>query len=617
MQCQDNSKLRIPLDEVCETTDIGCVPATKGQPDCSPQPDELPIAYDKSASTLWLFDCSTRTWIAHKKFSMDQLQDLNLDNITNICNLLKIGVYYNPGSGNIQGTITLQEFTEKLLKCLELQTNVLTITQGDSNTISINVEGLDNLPPFYIKGDNVTFTGSGTQTDPLVAHVADPICKWPTKTPEQVKAADTKHVGMCVDGESVRVPFTENLFQEPVCKLPQKTDAQMKNASDKNLIACVDGEAAKVPYPPILEQKPVCEADQLTAAQAQAAGTDLQVVGCKAGELVRIPVPGSFFEPEFLCVPTVTGRPSGAPQYGTSPLRVGCNGELYVWLCESDGSGRWEEIRYNFNSLSNLNVNNVTDLCNNFRLMGWYSDTTGDPCVREVKLTLQMLGDALKECNACCDTVAAPLRITTGNGLCYSIRVKNTINIHGDNYVIYSLRDGNFIYGSSGIVGETFNAGTEDEFVSSLVRSHLKLTITNPFLSKKSLLIVDSIVQAYNPYGYENLSTYYVQLTENFNIADPFSSSERVYSGEPGLVIYSPNSGSTYPFSPTNGVVPTARYHISKINGPRYYKILEPGEKVEIYGFLWIVQKIDPGNVFFAHMRMGAQWRIHNGVAFQ
>ena len=392
MNCQDTAKLRTPLDAVCQTTDIGCVPIVSGKPQCSPMPDELPIAYDKTTSTLWLFSCESRTWVAMSKFSMDQLQELNLDNINNICNLLNIGVYYNPGTGNIQGTVTLSEFTTKLLECLKLDTNVLAITQGENNTISISIEGLDGLPPFYIKGDNISFTGTGTQTDPLVVHGADPICKWPVASQAQVDAAAAKHLGACLDGENVRVPYPKT-----PCEYEQKSEEQVAAATEKNLLACVDGQPAKVPYPKF--QPPVCESEQLTASQAQAAGDNLQVVACNDGKTVRIPVPGSFFEPEFLCVPSVTSAPTSAPAFGTSPLRAGCNGELWVWLCENDGSGRWEEVRFNMNRLEQLlNPDNVANLCENFRMMGWYSDINSDPCVQEVKFTLEQLGHMLGKC---------------------------------------------------------------------------------------------------------------------------------------------------------------------------------------------------------------------------
>lgn len=390
MQCEDNSKLRIPLSEVCQTTDIGCVPITNGKPGCNPQPDELPIAFDPSTNTLWLFSCDTREWIAMTKFQMCQLSALNLDNIRNICDILNIGVYFDAGSGCQQGTVTLGELAEKILECLKLETKIITIGQGDGNKVKISIDGLP-LDPVYVTGNNIwSEGGSGTESDPLVVATYDPICKWPIKNQNEVDAVSTKHLGACLDGEMARVPYPPK-----PCEYPQKTQEEVDAAASKNLIACVDGEAVKVPYPKY--QPPVCEADQLTLEQAKAKGSGLTIVGCDNGNTVRIPVSQSgFFDRDYICVPTVTASPQGAPIEGTGPLRVGCNGELYVWLCEEN---RWEEVRFNMNSLSTLTPSAVSDLCNNFRMMGWYSNTGGDPCVQQVKLTLKQLGQILRECN--------------------------------------------------------------------------------------------------------------------------------------------------------------------------------------------------------------------------
>lgn len=430
MHCEDNGKLRTPLNEVCMTTDIGCVPIVNGQPTCKPQPDELPIAYDKSTSTLWLFSCDKREWIAHKKFTMDELQDLNLENLNNICSILKIGVFYNPGTGTIQGNVSLGEFAEQLLKCLDLETKVVTVTQGENNTIKISIEGLDGLPPTYVKGDNVWFTGTGKEGDPIIVHTYDPICKWPVASQSAVDAATTKHLGACLDGQPVRVPYPPEPCEYPSfskaqvdaagekrliacvdgesvkvpwietpCEYEQKTQDEVDAAASKNLIACVDGEAVKVPYPKY--QPPVCESDQITLEQASAAGSSLTLLGCEDRAVVRIPVSGSgFFDRDYICVPTVISAPTSAPLSGTGPLRIGCNGELYVWICESEGSGKWEEIKIgNLNSFEFLNESSVPNICENFQMLGWYSyDYPNEDCVKNVKFTLSKLVDLISEC---------------------------------------------------------------------------------------------------------------------------------------------------------------------------------------------------------------------------
>lgn len=496
MNCQDVAKLRTPLDAVCQTTDIGCVPIVNGKPTCKPQPDELPIAYDKTTSTLWLFSCDTREWVAHKKFTMDELQDLNLENLNNICSILRIGVFYNPGTGTIQGNVSLGEFAEQLLKCLDLETKVVTVTQGENNTIKISIEGLDGLPPTYIKGDNVWFTGTGTEGDPVVVHTYDPICKWPVASQSAVDAATTKHLGACLDGQPSRVPYPPKPCEYPSlskaqvdaagekrliacvdgesvkvpwletpCEYEQKSEEQVANATEKNLIACVDGEAVKVPYPKF--QPPVCEANQLTLEQASAAGSSLTLLGCEDNSVVRIPVSGSgFFDRDYICVPTVTAAPTDAPLSGTGPLRIGCNGELYVWICNSEGTGRWEEVRYNMNSLSKINLDNVSDICTNLRLMGWYSDATGDVCVQQVKLTISDIIEAFRKCD---ENVPDGFYRYIGNDQGHILGCVN-ISVNAGN-IVYQSRNATLLEGS-------FN-GTPS--TNPPRPSYALLTVRNPF----------------------------------------------------------------------------------------------------------------------------------------
>ena len=389
MQCEDNSKVRIPLSEVCQTTDIGCVPETNGKPDCNPQPDELPIAFDPSTTTLWLFSCKTREWVAMSKFQMCELSALNLDNITNICDILNIGVYFDAGSGCQQGTVTLAELAEKILDCLKLETKIITIGEGEGNKVKVSIDGLP-LDPVYVQGKNIwSEGGSGTEADPLVVATYDPICKWPTKTQAQVDAATTKHLGACLDGEMARVPFPSK-----VCELPSRNQAQVDVAGSVELAACVDGEGVKIPY--TKPSPPVCEANQITLEQANDAGSNLTIVGCNDGDVVRIPVSGSgFFDRDYICVPQVIGVPQGVPAQGTGPLRMGCSGELYVWLCDQN---KWQVVEFgNHSDLPWLNANNVPDICNNFRMLGWYSSNQTE-CAENVQFTLRQLINLITKC---------------------------------------------------------------------------------------------------------------------------------------------------------------------------------------------------------------------------
>lgn len=590
MQCEDNSKMRIPLPEVCQTTDIGCVPITNGKPGCNPQPDELPIAFDPSTNTLWLFSCDTREWISMTKFQMCQLSALNLDNIRNICDILNIGVYFDAGSGCQQGTVTLGELAEKILDCLKLETKIITIGQGDGNKVKISIDGLP-LDPVYVQGRNIwSEGGSGTETDPLVVATYDPICEWPVKTQAQVDAASTKHLGACLDGEMSRVPFPPK-----VCELPARNQEQVDAARSVELAACVDGQGVKIPYSK--PSPPVCDANQITLEQASARGSNLTLVACDNGNTVRIPVSGSgFFDRDYICVPSVTAAPSGAPVQGTGPFRVGCNGELYAWLCESDGSGRWVEIRYNMNSLSSLNPNNVSDLCNNFRMMGWYSNTSGDPCVQEVRFTLQQLVAMIERCETPKNYVKYVPPTQAGGGICFVISVdQGTPTGVGDDVLFgYSLRDGIFVYGSS--------SSTEPR-----PKAHITLNITNPF-PEPALLEVNGVVAAFTGHRYgtvdEYTTTVYANFTENFNSAPPWTSN--TINADPNSIIIQPSPQSVEIQSGVNDL-----YNPGKATGPTYRKILAGNQSITVYGFMWFLGVCVPPATVVMHARMNAGYIIH------
>lgn len=388
MQCEDTSKLRIPLKEVCQTTDIGCVPITEGKPDCNPQPDELPLAFDPSTTTLWLFRCTDRTWVPFQKFSMCQLNSINLDNIKNICDILQIGVSYNPGSGCRQGTITLAELAEQLLKCIKLQTKTLAITpEGDK--LKIWIDGLDALPPFFLKGENIwTEGGDGTEGNPLKVVTHDPICKWPVRTQAQVNAASTRHLGACLDGTMARVPYPPS-----PCEFPQTTAERVEASRDKDMIVCVDGENAKVPIPDGL-LTPICENPQISVNQAKAK-PKLRIVACEDGQIVLFPLPPGMFDTEYMCVPFIDGVPSGPPAEGTGPIRFDCNDDIWFWVCEEN---RWHRIDVgnHYHPPWKQVYDYIANRCENIKFHGWSEQ---DECYTDFEMTPQELADfILCEC---------------------------------------------------------------------------------------------------------------------------------------------------------------------------------------------------------------------------
>ena len=154
MNCQDNSRLKVPLPELCKTTDIGCVPITSGKPDCPPEADQLPLAYDPNSETLWIFSCESRQWTPLTKFSLAELEEVSLDNFKTICDLLKVPVFYNPGHGTIQGHMSLGDFAAELVKCANLTPT------SDSKTVVAPGTNVDVQST--VDGDTTTYTVSAT-----------------------------------------------------------------------------------------------------------------------------------------------------------------------------------------------------------------------------------------------------------------------------------------------------------------------------------------------------------------------------------------------------------------------------------------------------------------------
>lgn len=443
MQCEDNSKLRTPLPEVCQTTDIGCVPITDGKPGCAPQPDELPIAFDPSTTTLWLFSCKTHEWLEFQKFTMCQLEALNLDNIRDICDALNIGVNYG-GSGECkQGTITLRELAERILECLTLETKIITIGEGEGNKVKISIEGLP-LDPVYVTGRNIwSEGGSGTEADPLRIATYDPICKWEIKSQADVDAANTKHLGACLDGKMSRVPFPPKVCELPSrnqaqvdastsveliacldgkgskipypampCSYPQITPEEMMAASDKDFIVCVNGQNLKVPVPYNLYEASPCASPLYTIPETQAAGGRITILACDGGQTIRIPIEGSAFfsyntDWKYPCVPQTNGVPVGAPAEGTGPLRMDCDNTLWVWDCEGSG---WRNVIDGIQYTTPVDiVASIPDPCANLRLKGWdYSNN--NVCAKPVNFTLEDLYEAINLCNINATKCVNPIR---------------------------------------------------------------------------------------------------------------------------------------------------------------------------------------------------------------
>ena len=103
MPCEDNTHKRMPLPAVPTDDNRGYVTLTRGVPSPS-TPDQSPVAYDESTGILYL---NTGTWTPTGLYA---LSEVNLSNITNLDNVLRIPVAYTAGNERVQGYITLKDF---------------------------------------------------------------------------------------------------------------------------------------------------------------------------------------------------------------------------------------------------------------------------------------------------------------------------------------------------------------------------------------------------------------------------------------------------------------------------------------------------------------------------
>lgn len=95
---------RQPLGSVEIPPEIGMVRQTTGVPSYTPKPDQLPFAYDAKANTLYFF--TDNEW---KPYGLSTLDELNIDNITELDDVIKVPIFYTVAGQNVQGHITLGE----------------------------------------------------------------------------------------------------------------------------------------------------------------------------------------------------------------------------------------------------------------------------------------------------------------------------------------------------------------------------------------------------------------------------------------------------------------------------------------------------------------------------
>lgn len=104
MNSNETKITRKPLPSAATEMEIGTVPDTNGLPKWIPSPDQLPLAYDPSTGILYFY---TTEW---KRLGLNSLSEVDLSNLTNLDNVLRIPVSYVTGNQQVEGYITLKDF---------------------------------------------------------------------------------------------------------------------------------------------------------------------------------------------------------------------------------------------------------------------------------------------------------------------------------------------------------------------------------------------------------------------------------------------------------------------------------------------------------------------------
>lgn len=102
-----------PIKTTPTPLDIGEVPITYGKPKRTPNPDQIPLAYDPSEGRLWVY--ISEMWVPGVKTK----EEVNLKNLDNLGNVVRIPVEYEAGNQVVEGYITLKELKRILNKVSE------------------------------------------------------------------------------------------------------------------------------------------------------------------------------------------------------------------------------------------------------------------------------------------------------------------------------------------------------------------------------------------------------------------------------------------------------------------------------------------------------------------
>ena len=104
MCIERKEKVRMPLPSASFSSEVGTIQNTTGTPTWTPTPDQLPLAYDQTSNTLYFYNNSWRS------FGLTSLNELNLNNVSNLDNVVRVPITYDSGTNKVEGYITLREF---------------------------------------------------------------------------------------------------------------------------------------------------------------------------------------------------------------------------------------------------------------------------------------------------------------------------------------------------------------------------------------------------------------------------------------------------------------------------------------------------------------------------
>lgn len=339
------------------------------------------------------------------------LGTIDISDQSNPCVTVSVPVRVGEGVDCREGAAQLDQLAMAIGQCLGIgtvDTDVSSFTgratSEDTAILVVSEDGVDR--EVFVEGENLTFSGEGTPTNPLTISAIG--------VPTDVEDG----VGINVTGQGT--PDSPFVVSVSVCDVPVANQGAVDAASSVLVLACVDNQTRLVPLPEtpdITDQLPaqICELPVMTQAEVDAASARF-IAACIDNEETLIPLP-TFQIPEipeideYTCVPVVLGEPSGPPDDGTGPIRIDCDGSIWLYPC---GGGDWQHLTFGVPDLEQLDPADVANICDELKFNSWYDDDNGcSETQREV--SLEQLSSLIQIC------ICASLNTLTNSRATHSI----------------------------------------------------------------------------------------------------------------------------------------------------------------------------------------------------